>query len=97
VPTGGATIANLGLSSTAIIGVVTGLVGTTTPPVPLALIRFQHTDESTYSDSNGNYLLNAVEAGPRTLVIFSGAYPLKTVTTTLLQGAASTVNVVLGT
>jgi len=65
--------------------------------VPLARIRFLHIDEGTFSDSNGNYLLNAVEAGPRTLIVFGGGWPLKTVSATLTQGQTSTVNVVLGT
>jgi Carboxypeptidase regulatory-like domain len=91
------TIANLTLPPTAVVGTVQGKVGSTTAPVTLAFVSFLHSDENTYSDINGAYLFNAVEAGPRSLIVSAQGFPTQTIATTLQQGITTTINAVLGT
>lgn len=64
-------------------------------PVFMARIRVSGSNETVYSDAQGNYRLTAIEAGSRTIAISAGGFAGVSQAISLSTGQTAVLNVVL--
>jgi len=87
-------LVDVALPPTTIRGAVTGIK--TGEPVVMAEIRLKGSSEHAFSDSRGEFLLTAVEAGVRTVEIFArGFKPVSNKVTLKSAGNVATVDIAL--
>ena len=84
--------ADVALPSTALRGQVSDSAG---EPVLMAEVRIRGSGERAFSDGGGRYLLAALEAGERTVVVSASGHETATRTVQLNQGDLSELDVVL--
>lgn len=85
--------ANLSLRPTTVRGTVTGTGST---PVAAAVVRLEGTEETTLTDSRGQYRLSGTEIGKRKVLTIARGYKPASKTVSLAQpGAVRTLNIAL--
>ncbi len=85
--------ADIALPSTTVKGQITGQGNA---PVMMAQVRVKGSGETSFSDAQGNYVLTAVEAGNRTIVVTAQGYQAATQTVQITQpGSVQTLNAAL--